>query len=989
MRTKGSLALASLSLFILIMFPGVSVFAMEPGDTLKQQTDPIKLPTEQVDSSVYGVDYMSRQMHEIKGTVSVVSRDNLLEMPLGNISNQLQGRVAGLNVLGSGQPGSTARVRIRGLGSLLANDPLYVVDGVPTQDISSLNPEDVATLSVLKDAGAAVIYGSRSSNGVIVITTKQGKKGLQVHYNMLTGTQFSGKGTAGQVLNTKEYADLQWLAYDNDGTTETHPIYGPSTNPTPSIPPWAGNTDWYDALTDNAGIQNHDLTLSGGTDKVKYYTGLGYFHQDGIVRYTHNERFSVRFNSEWKFWLDRVMMGENLSLSYSSKLMVPNLGEGSPILMGPYRSQSIIPVYVTQTVDNYNHVFQPGEYGGTGLAPRLGNATNVVATQIRNKDNTYHDIRMLGNVYLDVLLLKGLHLKSTFGGTWDNGYGVTYTHAPYENSENGPSVPILNENAYYGSDWVWTNLMTFDRQLGRHKVIAYVGYEASRYSIGRSLSASRSGYFTDAVDFRTLGNGANLLAANSAFNTPTRVLSSFAKAEYAYLERYQVSATFRRDGCSRFGENNRFGTFYGGTAAWNIARESFFSGVKPVNDLKIKVSYGVTGNQFAVSPQNAYLQFGSDIRSSYYDLNGTGNSAVIGFYPVLLGNPDISWEKAKMLDIGLDAWFLDRTIGIVFNWYQEKNTELIISPDLPGTGGGSSPPAVNAASMQNKGVDVEIRYRKKWGDFGVEGGLLISGYKNEINGLAEDFNFFSTGEIRIGSTVRNQVGQPLSTFYGYKVAGIFQSQNEIDGAPIQDGAEPGFFRYENVNEEPTGWDGSQEINPDDRAVIGNPHPKCTYGIDLAITYKRIDFSAFIYGSRGNDILNYTRWWTDFWSSFQGQKSHDLLYNSWSESNPGATVPKASNHSNFSTNTVVNSYLIEDGSYLRLKQIQLGYAIPVKLLGKTGVKSLRIYLQGVNLLTYTKYTGLDPELGGSDTAFGIDLGNYPNARQFLVGLNLGL
>jgi len=965
-----------------LWFPVSALIAQVPADSLSHA---VSSPT--TDSTAYGVDYYARPAGEIAGAVSLVDRTELLAMPLGNITNQLQGRAAGVNVIGSGQPGSTARLRIRGFGSLIANEPLYVVDGVPTQDISYLNPEDVETLCVLKDGGAAAIYGSRGSNGVIVITTRSGGKGLRVQYNMVTGTQMPGKGTKGDVLDAREYADLQWLVYKNDGTSEIHPLYGPASNPTPTLPPWAGNTDWYDALTEKAGMQNHNLSLSGGTDKVTYYAGLGYFRQNGIVRYTHNERFSARFNSVWTFWNDRVKMGENLSLTYGSKLMVPNLSENSPILMGPYRMQPIIPVYVTETMsDGYYHFFEPGDYGGTGMAPRLGNADNVVATQIRNKDNTYHDIRMLGNAFIDITLLRGLHFRSSFGGTWDNGYGVTYTAVKYENAEILPSSPYLNENAYWGSDWVWTNLLQYEKQAGQHHLMAYAGYEALRYGMGRSLSGTRSGYYTDAVDFRTLQNGAVITAASSDFNTPTRVLSAFARAEYGYTDHYFVSATVRRDGCSRFGENNRFAVYYGATAAWNIAREAFFSGVKPVNDLKISVSYGVTGNQFAVSPQNAYLQFGSDVRLSYYDLNGTGNAAVMGFYPLRLGNPNLKPERSKTLDIGLSTLVLNRTVGFTLDWFKETNEDLIIYPDLPGTGGVAEAPAVNAATMINKGLEVGMSYTKHWGGLGFYGRLLVSAYRNEITHLADGITFIETGAIRMGNTVRNQSGQPVSTFYGYQVAGIFKEDYDVEMAPIQDGAEPGFFRYENLDMGPN-WDGYQAIDQKDRAVIGNPNPKCTYSIDLGFTYRRFDLSAFFYGSRGNDIFNNTRWWTDFWSSYQGQKSHDLLYNSWTPSNSGTSVPKASNKSNFSTNTVVNSYYIEDGSYLRLKQVQLGYTLPDKYLGKSGVKSLRVYVQGVNLFTRTKYTGLDPELGGSDTAFGIDLGNYPNARQFLVGVNI--
>jgi TonB-dependent starch-binding outer membrane protein SusC len=934
--------------------------------------------------------YVQQDRGDLTGSVAVAAPYRLTVMPAGNVTNQMQGRLTGVNVIGSGQPGTTSRLRVRGFGSLLNNEPLYVVDGVPTQDIASLNPADVASICVLKDAGAAAIYGSRASNGVILLTTKTGNKGVKVTYDLFAGTQKPGKGTAGKVLNSQEYADLQWLVYANDGTVETHPIYGSSQNPEPTLPWWAANTDWYDAITEPAGVQNHDLTLSGGTDKGTYFAGIGYFKQEGIIIHTHAERFSARFNSDWTFLDDLLKVGERLTVAYQSNLGINNLTENNPIQMGPYRSQSIIPVYWTgEPYEGLSHLFVEGDYGGTGIAPRLGNSTNTFADLTRDKDDYFHNVRMIGSAYAEIRILEGLAFRSTAGGTWNNGYGVNYTYATYENSENINS-PSLVENAYWGSDWVWTNLLTFDRTFGRHKILAFAGYEVLKYGIGRDMNASRTGYFSDAVDYRTLTNGATISGAGSNAYTPVQMASMFARVDYALMDRYLLSASVRRDGCSLFPESDQYGVFPSFSAGWRISKESFMSGISWIDELKIRGSYGTLGNQFALSPMNASYIFSSDPTASYYDLNGTGNSSLPGFYALRLGNPDATWETSTTTNMGFDARLVKNTVGIAFDWYQEKTEDLLFSPELPQTSGNAAAPYINVAEMKNSGVDLELSYQNLWGNFGFSGSLQLTAYTNEITKLIEGAEYFDSGSLRIGPPVRNQEGHPLSSFYGYQVQGLFQSQTEIDNAPSQDGAEPGFFRF--ANNDTTSnyyYDGSQLITPLDRAFMGDPNPKYTYGLDLSFTYRCFDLGLFLYGSKGNEIFNYNKWWTDFWPSFQGQKSQDLLNNSWKPFNTGASTPKASNKSNFSTNTQVCSYYIEDGSYLRLKSLQLGFTVPPRHLRKTGIKSLRVYVQGVNLFTVTDYSGLDPELGGSDWSFGIDYGNYPTAKQFLFGFNLVL
>lgn len=928
--------------------------------------------------------YTSQRKRDLTGSVGVVEPEQLKAVPTGNVTTQLQGRTSGVTVVGDGRPGTTAKVRIRGFSSFENNDPLYVVDGVPTQDISTLNPNDIAGITVLKDAGAASVYGSRASNGVIVVTTKKGSRGIQVTYDMYIGTQDPGKGPTKDLLTAKEYADLQWLVYRNDGTSETHPIYGPSSNPSPTLPTWAANTDWYDAITDPAPIMNHDFTLSGGNENARFYAGFGYFKQDGIIIYTNARKYNGRFNSEFTFLNNRVKVGENVNLNYRQSLGVSNLDEGSPIQMGPYRAQSIVPVIWNQpgVFSGLSHDFVAGDWGGTGIAPRLGNNSNVVANLTRDKDDTYWNINAIGSAFVDIKILNGLNFKSTFGGTWYNGYGVNYTFATYENSEN-TATPTLSENAYYGGQWVWTNTLTFDRTIGAHKILAVAGYESVKYGIGRDMNATKADYFSDAVDFRTLSNGASMTGMGSSVYTPTTLISTFLKADYGFADKYFLSATIRRDGSSRFHGDNRYGIFPSFSGGWRIGQESFLSGVSWLNELKIRGSYGTMGNQLAVSPSNAFYLFGGDVSSSYYDLNGTGTSSLPGFRPVRIGNPDAKWETNITTNIGFEAQLFNSKIGIVFDWYTKKTKDLLFQLELPGTAGAAEAPYVNVASMLNKGFDLELNYKDSWGDFGFNGSLTFTTYSNEITKIAEGVDFFDSGGSRIGGFVRNQVGHPISAFFGYQVVGLFQSAADVDASPEQDGAEPGFLKFANID------NSDNVITPSDRTFIGNPNPDFTYGLNLGFNFKNFDLTGFIYGSQGNDIFNWNKWWIDFWPSFQGQKSKALLYDSWTTSNTGATVPKASNKSNFSTNTQACSYYLEDGSFARLKTLQLGYTIPETALSKLRIKSLRVYIQGVNLFTITKYSGLDPEISGGDTSFGVDAGNYPLVKQYIFGINLVL
>lgn len=940
--------------------------------------------------------YATQQKQDVTGAVGIVKPAELTQMPQGNVTQQLQGRVSGVTVTQDSRPGQNAKVRIRGFGSFYSNAPLYIVDGVPTGDINTLNPEDVESLTVLKDAGAASIYGSRASNGVIVVTTKQGKKGMNVNYNMYVGNQNPGSGPD-NLLNSREYMDLQWLVYDNDGTTETHPVYGPSSGD-PQFPSWGADTKWFDEVFRNALIMNHDISLSGGNDNAKFYAGVGYFQQDGTVINNWWKRVNGRFNSEFKI-KNRVTIGENVTVTYRTDNGVANNGdEATAMAMGVYRSQPIIPViWNSGTYVGPSRTWEDGDWGGTAIAPRLGNGTNYVADRTRDMDDRWQDLRILGNLYVDVKIIDGLHFKTLFGGSYNNNYLTNWSGATYERAEN-VGTSAYTEQGGWGSEWNWTNTLTYNKTFGDHNILAVAGYEAVETGIGRGLNASRAGYFSDAFAYRTVGTGATITGANSWFNTPRTLVSTFGRADYNYKSKYYASATVRRDGSSVFGSETRYGTFPSFTAAWRLSEESFLAGGTFLTDLKIRGGYGTMGSQLGVNPANQYFLYSGSPSSSFYDLNGTTNSSLQGFRPSRIGNNTTQWETNVTTNIGLDAVLLNNKLEISVEWYNKQTQDLLFAPELPGIAGGASSPAVNIGEMKNTGIDAQIIYKQSWSDFRFEANAQLTSFNNEIVAIAEGYDYFDAGDSRIGPFNRNQVGGSMGQFFGYNVIGLFQQSDfttNSDGdlvlvteIPEQAGAQPGFFRYENVNTEATSSTGRQIIDPDDRTFIGSPIPDFTYGLNLNFGWKNFDLTAFFYGSQGNEIFNYNKWWTDFWPSFQGQKSTDLLYNSWRPDNTNTSIPKASNDSNFSTNTQSTSYYVEDGSYLRLKNLQIGYNFPKASLGNV-FTNLRVYVQGVNLFTVTNYSGLDPELASFNDDFqGVDEGSLPAVKQFIFGLNLG-
>lgn len=954
--------------------------------------------------------YTSQARKDITGSVTVVKAEDLKSIPAANAEAQLQGRAAGVTVTPSGVPGVGATVRIRGFGSFTSNDPLYVVDGIQTNSISGINPNDIESLTVLKDAAAASIYGSRASNGVIVVTTKRGRTGAaKVSYNAYYGRQDPGKGFT-NLLNPTEMANLLWLASRNSGQTPPATQYGTGTTPVlpdfilagtsggvnagdprvdPSrytldpnnpgaayliIPANKAGTNWFDEVTQVAPIQNHNLSLSAGSDRSRFFFSADYFDQKAITIHNYFKRYSARLNTEFNI-KKNIRIGENLQVWYQQDNLPGNNNEGTPIALA-YRQQPIIPVYDVR-----------GNFAGT-RAPGLGNASNPVANQTRARDNLGQSLNIAGNLYAEVDFLRHFTARTSFAGTMGNANYFFYGFRTFENAENNTGNSYT-EGSNRSRNWNWTNQVTYRNTFGGvHDLNVLAGTEAVE-GVFRFMETGVAGLFSDAPIFRSISNGSTIVRAVGAPATPTSLVSYFGKVDYTYKDKYLLSGTIRRDGSSRFGSLVRWGTFPAGSIGWRISQENFMKNVGWIRDLKLRASYGVMGNQQPVDPINQFSVFAQAPGNSFYDINGASTSTVPGFFAAFTGNPSAKWERNITQNFGFDASLFGGKTEIVFDYYIKSTDDLLYRLPLSATLGASpnvNPAASNVASMRNSGIDLMVTQRGVLGrgtrKFNLDATLTFTTYKNEITGIAEGIDFFDAAFLRNGGYVRNQVGSPVSAFFGYKVLGLFQNAQEVTNAPQQDGAAPGRFRYADIN-------GDNRITPDDRTIIGDPNPDFTYGLNLNATYGAFDASVFFYGVQGRDMVNYTRYWIDFFPSFQGAKSRDLLYNSWTDKNTGARTPIAENVSNFSNNAVANSYYIENGSYLRLRNLTLGYTLPQSMTERLKIDRLRVYVQGTNLFTITNYTGLDPEVTPTqgDVGFGVDAGAYPMVKQYLVGINL--
>ena len=956
-------------------------------------------------SEIVVTGYTTQRKKDITGAVTVVDADELKSIKAATVGQQLAGRATGVTTRTSGQPGDGINIRIRGYNSFNSSDPLFVIDGVQIQGdkaLTGLNPNDIESMQVLKDAAAASLYGSRASNGVIIITTKKGKAGkVSVTYDGYYGSQTPVGGYNDfLVKDPREYAE--WHVQSNPSTSTFYgpnldiPTYFYPTNadgtPNPNVDESTYNyptdprveptlimrsnqdgTDWWDETFDTAPITGHTLGLAGGSENGTYAASIDYFNQQGTMIHTYFERFSARINSEMR--AGKFKFGENIGFTRSNNVGVSG---------GNQNEQNTM----TQIL-KLNPIVPVRDIGGNFASAKtvgFSNGTNPVARQIRDKDDETINYRILGSVFGSFDITDYLTFKSSFGIDMSQLFQQNFAFPTWENREvNSTNFFSETHTTYY--TWVWTNTLQFQKQFNeKHNLGVLLGYEALE-STARRITGRVDNFGSTSNDLRYLNLSlASFNNVNSFLPQANTLASVFGKLDYNSDDKYLVSFTYRRDGSSNFGPQERYGTFPAFSLGWRMSEEDFMQNVSWLDDFKIRGGWGVRGNQIIPITNNAFSLYGA--RSTYdagYNISGNNTGNAIGVTQTTIGNPGTGWEENSGWNAGFDAALVSGRLNIVFDYYNNDIKQLLYAPPFPGSAGNAQTPFQNVANMTNNGWDLAVNYLSNsqaavtWNI-----GMNLSHYKNEIVQLdgQADFIFAQGIDKRFGEVNALTVGSPISSFYGLTQDGIFQ--NDAEAAALdQPGAQAGRFRWKDLNN-----DG--QINDDDRGIIGSPHPDATLGLNFGLNYKKWDFVMFLFGSFGNDIYNYNKLFTHF-GFFNSNIHKDVITQAWTGEGSGGTLPAIDGGDSFSFES--SSFYVEDGSYLRAKQITIGYTFPANKV----FESLRLYVQGQNLFTITSYEGIDPELsnvnvGGQNNVnqdnqwTGFDFGNYPSARTFMFGVS---
>jgi len=925
--------------------------------------------------------YSTQKKADLTGAVTVVDVNELKKTSANNPMQALQGRAAGVDITTDGSPsGSGTTVRIRGIGTLNNNDPLYVIDGVPTKSgMHELNSSDIESIQVLRDASAASIYGSRAGNGVIIITTKKGKSGkAKVNFDSYLSTSHYGKVI--DMLNTKEFGQVQWQAMINSGVDpNTNQIgymydYSYDTNGKPilngiKVPKYidardgtntmlSSNTDWFGQLTRPGIAQSYNLSVSCGTDKSNSFFSLGYYNNQGTIKDTYFKRISARMNNSYKLLGDLITVGENFTINNTGELQAPD-----GVLQLAILSLPIMPVKKTN-----------GDWGSvtSGMRDRDNPARILDA----NKDNPYNYWRTFGNTYIDIQPIKNLHVKSSFGVDYGNYYqrALTYSFTGRLGSDLTSSKIIQS----HSMKWSWTNTATYDFKIDKNQFNLLAGTEFINQK-DINFSTERRTYELQDPNYMWPSAGVGEMYSTGGA-TGYSLSSLFGKIDYAYDDKYLASVTLRNDGSSRFGIDNRYATFPAFSAGWRISQEKFMNELKStISDLKFRVGWGQTGNQEIDNYANRSIiianyigSTGAGINSgSAYDITGADSGLLPSGYMITQrANDKIKWETTTQTNVGLDFGLFKQSLYGSVEWYFKQTNNILVNPPYLAAIGEGGNHWVNGASMENKGLEFTIGYRGKT-SFGLEYDLTanISGYRNKITKLPESVvnNYGGNG------TTDNILGKPIGSYYGYVAEGLFQTQSEVDNSATQTGKGLGRIRYKDIS-------GDGVIDEKDRTWLGSPNPNFQYGFNIVLDYKGFDLTAFFQGLSGNEVNNTVKQFTDFWAVNElGSNKSTRLMNAWTPTNTSSTIPALS-FSDLNNEKRFSSYYVEPGSYLKLRNLQLGYSLSSKLINKLKLDKVRMYVSGQNLMTLksSKFTGLDPE--NPNLA-------YPISTTFTVGLNV--
>lgn len=950
-------------------------------------------------SEVVVTGYQQLRKKDITGAATIVETDNLKAIKSSSFTQNLAGRAAGVTVSTSGAPGDATNVRIRGISSFTSNDPLYVIDGVPVKDQyqNTINPEDIESMQVLKDAAMASIYGSRANNGVIVITTKKGKSGkAKLSYSGSFGLVNSVKGYD-EVLNTdsKVYAEAMRRKFPDEKTAW---YSNPSALPK-YIQPFGNSVDlstydvlnnqisetnmtgtnWWETMTRTAKMTDHNLNLSGGNDFATFNISAGYLAQEGVLNYNYFNRGTIRANSSFKV-SNKVRIGENL-------MYAGNWGVGIGGIGGNNNEQGVIGnlLKATPVIPQYDIKGGPGGH----LTASTGNFTNPDQVLRNNKNNNNKYNRLLGNIYAEADIISGLTVRTSFGGDFGNGWSRRFGYPEPYRVEGNKTNNGFSENWNNTFTWTWTNTAQYNKTFAdKHTVGILVGQEAVANK-NRNIGGGLSNYFTQDINawyLQTALADPGSRTVNSG-GGESKLASYFGKVDYNFNDKYMISGTIRRDGSSRFLSDVRYGIFPAVSAGWRISQEGFMKDLSWLSDLKLRGSYGIMGNQ-DIRNYNFADIYGGGVGSTFYDINGQNGGVATGYALTSRGNADTKWEQAASVNVGLDAAFLNNALTVVLDVYNRKTIDLLYNPPLPGTAGSASPSFRNVGEMENKGFDITAGYRKSiTKDLSFNTSLNLSHYKNKIVKVADNTDEFNsagnlTERLPQGSAVYiNRKGYPISSFQGFIVEGLITTEAERAKHTGTGATYIGGLKFKDVN-------GDGKVDQSDNTIIGSPHPDFTAGLNLGVTFKNIDVNAFLFGSFGNDIFNATLI-QSYFMNFNSNVIKDIL-----EKEGKGNYPKI--NGNDASSRSASTFYVEDGSYVRLANLSIGYRVPKNVFGKLGLAGARVYLQGQNLLTFTKYSGVDPAVsnanignGGNlnDTSMGYDNGNYPANKMMTLGINL--
>lgn len=913
-------------------------------------------------SEVVVTGYATERKADLTGAVAVVKMDDIGDLPATNVMSTLQGRIPGLQVTVDGTPGGgNTSVQVRGITSINQSTPLYIIDGVPTRsDLNTIiNPNDIESIQVLKDAASASIYGTQSAAGVIIITTKKPKEGvLKVDFD-ITATQQT-YATSLDLLNTQEWGQVYWAAYKNDNRTPNHVLYGgavASPSPVPfidaplnRIP--SANTDWQREVYQNAFQQNYNISISNGSKKGSSILSLSYTDQDGLVKFTNFSRYGLQYRSDYGLLDNKLRIGENVTVNNWKSVLAPGGIEELAIKQHP-----IIPV---KDLDGY--------YGGP--TAQIGDAENPVRLLHETKDNENIYWRIFGSLYAELEPIKNLIIRTQYGLNYSNAWTTYYDQGYLKEGDRADPNSSLSVDSNFGSEWVWSNTARYSFNTGKSAIGLLAGSEA-KSNFGRRLGGTGQNFLLNDVDQRFLSNAQGAETSTSSPASVTATFSTFGKVNYSYNDRYLASVTVRRDASSRFGDQKNYGVFPAASAGWRLSEENFMSGTHNwLDDLKVRASWGRNGND-QISSTATYSLYSIGGSNAVYDLSGQQSGTILsGIYKSSTGSNNISYEVTTQTNIGLDLTALEG-LFFTFDWYTKETTGMLRQQTQAAIFGEGTAYYKNSASMENKGVEFSAMWRDTKNNFRYELTLTGSAYKNKITHLDEQ-DYYTYG---IGSATAHvtNVGLPTNAWRGYVVKGLIRTPEDL--------AEANATSIYTRNALGRMWfvdqDGDNRITTADQVYLGNSNPRFEGGLNIAAGFKNFDIRLFFLGRVG-DVYNSAKFYTDFFPGWTGNHGTNLLNAFDPETNPDSNIPAVNTRTGFETNST-NTYFIEDGSFVKLKNLQIGYTMPRDIQSKLKLSNCRIYVQTENLFTITKYSGADPELPGY---------SYPIPTNYTMGLRFG-